>query len=274
MTKVKHIILTIATIILLAGCDFINNTLKYRDTTKEFVNSLIKEDYNKCIDLMAMNHETAKNTNLDTLKMGLANFRKLIVDNWGNELNYSFMKSEKRFSTVEANNTPANTTILLVEFHNKKVFGVFQVLFDDNSKKILQIKPLDIKEPIPSMTYFWLFGIIALCVPIFNIYMIRQIKKSDLNKKWIKYIAIIFLNVPAITYAAVNGLSFQLLSFQILFGISFSYMGFLNSYWTFGIPLGGIYWFWKLRKMKQDALIIESDSSNELTNENDEPIKE
>jgi len=89
---------------------------------------------------------------------------------------------------------------------------------------------------------------------------------SDLNKKWLKYIAVIFLNVPAITYAAVNGVSFKLLNFQILFGISFGYMGFLDSYWTFGIPLGGIYWFWKLKQRRKaiieaeiDAMKIESE---------------
>ena len=92
----------------------------------------------------------------------------------------------------------------------------------------------------------------AICVPIFNIWIIRKIKKSDLKKKWLKYIAVIFLNVPAITYNAVYGLSFSLLSFQILFGISFSYMGYLSSAWTFGIPLGGLYWLWKLNK-KEDV---------------------
>jgi hypothetical protein len=73
-----------------------------------------------------------------------------------------------------------------------------------------------------------------------------------LTKKWLKYIAVIFLNVPAITYSAVYGLSFNLLSFQILFGISFSYLGYLSSAWTFGVPLGGLYWLWKLSKKTED----------------------
>ncbi|WP_051189749.1 hypothetical protein [Daejeonella oryzae] len=258
MIRIKQILLTILTVPLLAGCDFISNTFKYKDTTKVFMETLIKEDYNKCVDLMAMDYEIARNTNVDTMKLGLANFRKLIVDNWGTDLEYSLMKSEKKFSTVESENTPPNTTLVLVEFSNIKDFGVLQVLFDDKSKKILNIKTLDVKGPIPSMTIFWLFGLIAICIPIFNIYVIRQIKHSDLNKKWIKYIAIIFLNVPAITYAAVNGLSFNLLNFQILFGFSFGYMGYLNSYWTFGIPLGGLYWFWKLKQRKDEVLESES----------------
>ena len=271
MTRIKQIVFTILTVSVLAGCDFISNTFKYKDTTKEFVETLIKEDYNKCVDLMAMDHEMAKNTDIDAMKMGLASFRKLIVDNWGTKLEYSFMKSEKKFSTVEANNTPPGTTVVLIEFNNHKDFGVLQVLFDDKSKKILNIQTLEVKAPIPTMTYFWLFGLIAICIPIFNIYVIRQIKRSDLNKKWLKYIAVIFLNVPAITFAAVNGLSFKLLSFQILLGISFGYMGFLNSYWTFGIPLGGLYWFWKLKQKKDD--ITETEISaiglEEQTIEND-----
>ena len=158
------------------------------------------------------------------------------------------MKAEKKFSTNEEENTPPNTTVALVEFSNGKEFGVFKVLFDDNSGKILNINTLDVKEAIPSMTIFWLFGLLAICVPAFNVYVIRQIKRSELHKKWLKYIAVIFLNVPAITYAAVGGLSYKLLNFQILLGVSFGYMGFLNSYWSFGIPLGGLYWFWRLKK--------------------------
>jgi hypothetical protein len=246
----KKILLTILAVWLFTGCDFIKNAFTYKDRTKEFVEILLTEDYEKCVGQFAMEHEMAKNTDVDVLKKGLADFRKRIVDNFGTELDYSLMKAEKKFSTEEENNTPPNTTVALIQFSNDKEFGVFKVLFDDNSGKILNINVLDVKEPIPSMTIFWLFGLVAFCVPAFNIFVIRQIKRSDLTKKWLKYIAVIFLNVPAITYAAIGGLSYKLLSFQILLGISFGYMGFLNSYWTFGIPLGGLYWFWRLKNKK------------------------
>jgi len=100
------------------------------------------------------------------------------------------------------------------------------------------------------MIIFWLFGILPLSILLFNIYAIREIKKSTLSKKWLKYLAILFFNVPTITYSAVEGLSYKLLDFQFFFGISFSFMGFLGSVWTFGIPLGGIYWLWKLKQHK------------------------
>jgi len=253
MNRTRNIVLLILTVSFLTGCNFIHNTFKYKDIAKEFVESLVKEDYDKSIKFMATEHEMAKNINIDTLKMTLAITRNLIVENWGAELTYSLMKTEKKFSTIAANNTTLNTTVVLLEFKNKKEFGVFQFLFDDNSEKIVNINVLAIKSPIPTMAYFWLFGLFAICIPVFNIYIIRQIKRSDLKRKWLKYIAVILLNVPTITYAAVNGLSFDLLHFQAL-GIGFGYMGYLNSYWTFGIPLGGLYWFWKIRRKRNDVV--------------------
>ena len=179
----KKILCLLLTVSLLTNCTFISNTMKYKDSTEEFVETLLKEDYNKCIELMAMDHQTAKNTNLDTMKAVLANFKQLIVKNWGTKLEYSFMTAEKTFSTVETKNTPPNTTLVSVQFNNDKYFGVLQALFDDKSNKILNIKTLEVKEPIPTMVYFWLFGLLAIMVPIFNIYVIRLIKRSDLSRK-------------------------------------------------------------------------------------------
>lgn len=262
----KKILLLFLTLTLLSGCEFISNTFEYKDKTEEFVEALLQENYDRCVELFAMEHEMARNTNPDSLKAALGNFRNLVVDNFGSELDYSLMKSEKTWSTVEENNTPPNTTVVLVQFSNDTNFGVFKVLFDDQTKKILNINTLDVKEPIPNMTLFWLFGLIVICVPIFNIYVIRLIKKSTLKKKWLKYIAVVVFNVPAITYSAVGGFSFSLLSFQILLGMSFNYMGYLNSAWALGIPLGGLYWLWKIKTRKPNE-DVEQTEPNEIEEE-------
>jgi len=269
MNRIKQFLLTILIVSLLTSCSLFGNVSTYKDKSEDFVETLLKEDYDKCMDLMAMEHEMAKEINVDTMKMGLAFVRNAFVENWGTDLSYSFIKTEKKFSTIEANNTPPNTTLVSVEFNNKKDVGIFQILFDDNSKKVLHIKFLDIKKPIPTMTYFWLFGFLAIYVPIFNIYIIWQIKRSDLKRKWSKYIAVIFLNVPAITYSAVNGLSFKLLQILIFLGVGFEVGNYLNSYWSFGIPLGGLYWFWKLKRKKDEitTLEISSDQDIEINNE-------
>ena len=254
MKNLKSISFLILSVSLLSGCNFINNAFTYKDTTEEFVNALITEDYDKGLSLMSGNEAPGKAA-VDSLKLGLVQFREVIVGNFGEDLDYKFMSAHKTFSTEEGESTAPNTTRAQVEFTNEKDFGVFELVFDDSNNKILHIRVLDVKEEIPGMLLFWLFGILAVSVPIFNIWVMRKIKKSSLKKKWVKYLAVLFFNVPAITYNALSGLSINFLSFQILFGISFEYMGYLNSFWTFGIPFGGCYWFWKLKRQK--ALIEE-----------------
>lgn len=234
------------------GCDFIRTSFHAKDATEEFVEAMLREDYDRCIELFAMDHEMAKGTDAQVLKEGLVTFRSRVVDNFGTELTYTFMSTEKKVSTVEGEGTPANTTRASVQFANDTHFGVFDLLLDDTSGKILNINVLDVKEPIPAMLHFWLVGLIVIIVPIFNIYVIRLIRKSNRKRKWLKYIAVVVLNTPAITYTAMGLISYKLLNFQILLGFSMSFMGYMNTTWTLGIPLGGLYWLWRL-KQKQYA---------------------
>jgi hypothetical protein len=221
---------------------------------------------------MATEHSSYENTNVDSLEKRLISFREIIVNNFGTRLNYTFIKSEKYFSTDQSLNTPANSTAVLIEFFNDEEVGLLFFLFDDESKKILKVNMQDIKEKLPNMIFYWLFGIFAICVPIFNIYVIRKIRRTELKRKWLKYIAVIFGNIPSITYNAVSGLAFKYLNFQFLLGISFNYGGYLNSYWTFGIPLGGLYWFWKLKK-KNSENISEISAEAELNIDKQNEIK-
>lgn len=247
MLKVNKILFVVLLLLSLTSCEFISNTFQYKDSTKLFVEALIKKDYTTCMRESVI----AKNTSPDTAKKNLEKFRNIIVSNFGTSLDYTFMSSQKVFSTLKEVSTPQNTTLVFVQFSNKKEFGVLKVLFDDQTKKILNISTLNVKAPIPSFFKFWLFGLLAICVPIFNIYIIREIKKSGLKNKWWKYLTVTFLNIPSVTYHAVNGLSISYLSLQFLFGIGFAYAGYLSSAITVGLPLGGIYWLWKLKSTNQ-----------------------
>ena len=251
MNKTKKIFLIILAVSHLTGCYHTSKSdiQGYMDKTREFVENLIKEDYNKCVELMSMEHELASGIDVEKLKEEFANLKENFVEHWGTQIEYTYMNAEKKFSKTISEKLPPNTTLVTIEFKNKREFGVVRVLFDDNSNKILNINFLDTKEQIPTMTYFWLFGVVVCIVPLFNIFVIRQIKRSALKRKWLKYIIVIFLNAPVISFAAVNGISIKLLSFQV-FGAGLTERGFLNTYWAIGIPLGGLYWFWKIRQKK------------------------
>ena len=229
-----------------SSCDFIRNAFDYADTTEAFVNCVLHENYDKSLDYMALEHEMAKNTNRDTLKAGLAKFRNVVAESFGTELKYSLMKTEKKFSTDASEKMPPHTTFAFVQFANKERFGVLQVLFDDTSKKILHIRTLGDPRTIPNMIPFWTIALFALIIPAFNIYMIVRIKRSTRSRKWLKYIAVLFLNVPTLTYSAMGSLSLAV-KFELLFGISLSAMGYSGSVVSVGIPLGGLYWLWRLK---------------------------
>jgi len=235
----------------LNGCNLINSLSSYRTTTESFTNSLINRDFDKCISLMAVGK--ANDADIRQLKVSLDTFSNVIVKNFGNKLEYSFMKAEKKFSSDKEDNLPPNTTLVQIEFHSDKYVGVMEVLFDDKTKKIDNIKALDVKQPIPDMTKFWLFGIFAAIVLTFNIYTIVMVKRSGLKRKWLAYIGIILLNVPTIQYHAIEGLFFKPLYFQILLGVSFQTTGYFGSVWDVAIPLGAIIALWRISRLNKEA---------------------
>lgn len=210
-------------------------------------------DHEAVLQLMALEHESAKNVDHAALEEGMGQLREQVVQHFGSDLAYSFIKTEKTFTTGENKQLP-NTTLLYLQLANSKEFGQFQLLFDDNSGKVLNIQLQDMKAPIPDLLPFWVFCLFTLAVLIFNIYAIIQVRKSQVTKKWQKYLLIFLLNVPTIGWSAMGGFFVQLLNFQILLGVSFSMMGYANTACAFGVPIGALLVLWKLRQGKYDTV--------------------
>ena len=252
MKLINVVFLIICIALVCKGCQFIGGALTYSEKTETFVNALIAEDYDRAMDYIVLESEGVKRPDVSVVKQKLAEIRRVIVNSFGTELEFTLVGATKVWSTNENESTPANTTQAEVQLSNGKEFGALVVLFDDASGKILNInKGSYFNQPVPNMIPFWMFGILAICVPVFNIYVIRKVAKSALKRKWLKYIAICVFNAPAIKYVAVTGFSMKILSFQVLLGFGFSLMGYMGSVWTFGIPLGGLYWLYKLSKNKE-----------------------
>ena len=114
MNRFLLLIFTLLVVGLFSGCGFIDSAFKYRDTTKQFGDYLLNKQYDKCIGLMAMDNPLAANANIDTLKAGLEEFRNNISRNFGDKLDYTFMSAQKRWSTNKSDNTPPNTTEVLI----------------------------------------------------------------------------------------------------------------------------------------------------------------
>lgn len=272
MVKLKTVTLLLFLSFVFSGCDLLTHLRTASGKTKAFVEFTLNEDYEQARACLLADSVRLSD---DSVKLILGNFRQLIINNFGKQLDFAITSVEKKYSTNEEENTPPNTTRCLVQFKNETDFGVFNVLFDDVTGKIVNINLLNIKRPIPSMLYFWLFGLVTLGVLGFNIYVIRLIKKSDLKRKWLKYLAVVMLNFPAITYTAMDGVAFSY-SIQLLFGVSCSFMGYLNSSWTVGLPVGAFFMFWKIKdESKPDEYLPanpEAQSAPDADNQN--PIPE
>ena len=237
----------IAVIIILStlsGCTFIGNTFIYKAETKEFIQDLLQADYNKCTTLFDMSAN-----NPDTIKKQLPVFREGIIKAFDENLDYTFVSAEKTVTNyVFSPGKNSETTEVFMQISNDKIFGLIKVVYNDQTHKIIDIRVSDKTLRVPDMWPFWLFGIIALCVPAFNIYMIIKVRRSNIKTKWPKYMAIIFLNIPSFGFNLLSGFFFKLFGLQLLFGISLSMMGYSSSSWEIGIPIGSLIVLYRLQK--------------------------
>jgi hypothetical protein len=256
MKKLIHAVLFLALAFCLNSCDLIDRFSNsnaateafYRNTTQTFTNSLVNKNFDKCINLINFT-EAQRSGDLTGVRVNLDSLRSTIVKNFGTALEYSFMSSQKHALSDNDDALPPNTTLVLIEFHNTKDIGVLQLVFDDKTSKIDNMKSLNVRQPIPNMTKFWLFGLAALVVLAFNIYALVLVWRSTLNIqfKLLYSVAIIVVNVPSILYNAAAGLSFKLLHVQYLMGVNFQKIGYLGAVWDIGIPLAAIFVVYKLK---------------------------
>jgi hypothetical protein len=268
MSRLLRLQLVLLCVACLGSCAMFSNAIDYRKTAEQFIESAVREDYDKCISLFALDRPEAQGVNLDTLKKGIATFRKVVVDELGTDIEYRFLLANKSYSSTSGK-VPEDVTELHLEVSGSGKFDEVVAIFDDRSGKILNIRALGINKVIPSMMIFWLLGLLFLCVPAFNIYMIVRIKRSTRKRKWLKYLSLFIVNVPTISYQAITGSIFlNPTSFQVLLGTSFNYGSYSASNWAVGIPLAGLYWLWRLNtKPNLDVATAGKDSANDMSPE-------
>lgn len=251
----RNIFLIIGLTLLISSCSFVGNIKNYTSVSKELINCVLTEDYDAAYEYFA--YEKYENVQPEALKEQLRIFRQSITDAFGTEFKLSFVyASKKTHSTSETGPFPTKVQLQLkTDTH----YGYFTILFDDEINKVINIDLDQTKDEIPSMFIFWLFGVLPISVVGFNIYTIRKLSKTKLKRKWLKIVGIIFLNVPALTYSVVNGFLFELMHFQIFLGMSFSALGYANTYWTFGIPLGSFIVHYKMKTQQVETEEVDSD---------------
>ena len=237
-------------LVFFSSCDYFSKASVYESETEDVIELLHDGDYEEVMANMAWESEAFQNTSEEDLKSGMMALSEVLRKNFDGDIELSFMDAKEG----DGVNLPAHATLITYELSDGRNLGVLDVIFDDSSGKMITISLRNVKEPKLSMSFFWLFGLLTLCVPAFNLYVIYLIKKSSVKRKWLKYLAVIFLNVPSLVYMPIGGFSLELLSFQMLLGISVHYVNYFGAAWAVGGPLGGAYWFWKLKFQKNASV--------------------
>lgn len=254
---IRNIFYIIGIVILFSSCTFIGNVKDYSEKSKELINSIAQEQYNE----VSATFESEKygKVNKDLFIPQIEKIRELIVNNFGMDYDLKFIHANKTtLSTEEPGPYP---TTVQIQIKNKTHYGNFTLTFDDEIHQVTNIRLDREKYEIPSMTLFWFYGLLPLLVVGFNIYTIRRVSKSRVKRKWLKIVGIVLLNVPAFTYSVVNGFNIEPLSFQILLGMSFGMMGYANTFWTFGFPIGSLIANYKINQSKK--IVETNDTVNE-----------
>jgi hypothetical protein len=237
MKAIRYILLVMITISMILSCDFLAETYEYKERSEIFLENIRTHDFDKNVEYLF----------LDTLKSGssqekLKEFSNQLLLDFDQNFKFSFIGSER------INNS--DFTMLVYQIQNQTHFAGIEIFYDNKSKKISDFQYKEDIKPKPKMLGFWLFAIFSLLIPAFNIYVITLIYRSNEKNKWMKYLAVILLNVTTISYSLANGISFELVSAQFMLGIAYSFSGILGSSWSVAFPIGGLYWFWKLKGKK------------------------
>jgi len=230
---------------LFTSCSFFSTVKEYKLISKEFIETLIDGDYDKIITFIDLPDTLSDNT-INDYKNNLKEIGVFLDTNFTSAAKIKFTKFQKTYSTSD----DSREIKLLFEMSEADKFVDILLVFDATTGKIISFETTNV-HPKPKMLLFWLLVIIGLLVPVFNIYVIIKVRKSSLKRKGLAYVLIFILNFPTFIYSPITGLSVNLLQLQILLGFGFRYMGYLNTVVSIGVPIGGLYYFFKLRKMKK-----------------------
>jgi|GEM_PF-5257785 len=236
-------------IFLVSGCSFLNSSSQGYENVISQVNAIKRGDFEEAISYFDINQEDTAQVN--HLLKGLPDLQKTIIDNFGNDFELSFVKSDKTytFSTSDKQESVVEPLKIKIQINSDTHFGIIEATINENNNKIQYINLLNYKKEIPSYLYLYMAALIAIGVATLNIRAIIHIKKSNLKRKWLRILGVLVFNVPAITYTALGHISLNV-SFQILLGIGFSANGIDETFITFGIPLGSIIAFIKVKNDK------------------------
>lgn len=239
MRTIQQFIVGLILSITLAGCGFVEKNYEYRATAQGFVTAMMSKDYNQAVTFI--DFESIKSTNAhynsDTLKMQILHLQDIISQNFGNHI---------RVKSCEIRQEMREEILVKSLFEGDKDYGYLSFSFSSTNNKIIGVQVDNFKAPVPHAGKQYLFYLLSFGVVCFNVYALNRVYRSEIQRKWLRTITILFLNFPTLSYTTSSGLSFQLFHFLILGG-GFQYGGYNAASASVGLPIGACIVLWKLK---------------------------
>lgn len=230
--------------LLIGVCSFGQKKSDIASSSKVFVEALVKGDHNACLSQMNVGSSELR----DSITRSLDEMKYRVMNEFGRDVQIKVLGYNEiilLLGSENARDLNENTKTAYVQIEDSRRFSVFQ-LTSDRDNHISTFGMLNTIYLKPGST-LWLIGIpVMLLIVAFNIYVIVKVYKSDVTKKWIKYLMIIFLNLPAIGYHTMSGVMFELLSLRVL-GVGLGWGDYFNTYWCIGLPIGATIVLWRIK---------------------------
>ena len=79
----------------LSGCSYLNNRITYGGNSKQFMAHIMNKDYDKCIALMNLKGKETNHGFTDTLKSNFDGFRGQLISDFGEDLDFTYLKAAR-----------------------------------------------------------------------------------------------------------------------------------------------------------------------------------
>jgi predicted transcriptional regulator with HTH domain len=186
----------------------------------------------------------------DSLKTILTKMAQQIKLNVGDDLDYTFLKGEKKFVYHSDQKNDYFYTETMISGDEKCYTA--RIHYNPTTNKPISIQLSDPYENPYTTSFWWIAAILGLGVLAFNIFTIVKVKKSNLDRKWLMYLLIILLNTPYIS-SSPEKISAGISIIHIL-GFGYAFMG-KYSFVKIGIPIGAFIAWYKMKKQKQKEVL-------------------
>jgi predicted transcriptional regulator with HTH domain len=239
----KKIFFLFFSVLCLCSCNSVN-----KEKSIEITQNVAEGNYDAVLN--ELDESVFQAIGKDSLKTILTKMAQQIKLNVGDDLDYTFLKGEKKFVYHSDQKNDYFYTETMISGDEKCYTA--RIHYNPTTNKPISIQLSEPYENPYTTSFWWIAAILGIGVMAFNIFTIVKVKKSKLDRKWLMYLLIILLNTPYIS-SSPEKISAGISIIHIL-GFGFAFAG-QYSFVKIGIPIGAFIAWYKMKKQKQKEVL-------------------